>query len=82
MNSEEQRQSISEEEHESGDLPLPENFVEYFCSMKLSHNSRALFEILDSRETIEGREPVIRELLIEAETNVELNDGQPMDNGD
>ena len=37
---------------------------------------------MESRQTIEGRENVIRELLIEAETDMELNDLQPMDDGD
>ena len=50
--------------------------------MQLSEKSRQLFETLVKLDTPQGREFIIRQLLVEAETDVELNDRQPMDDGD
>ena len=76
----EQTQSILHEEYMSG--IQASDVGRFIGSMKLSEKSRQLFETLDSRETIEGRVSIIRELLVDAETDVELNDRQPMDDGD
>ena len=70
-------------EYQNGNHPLDfQRFVDSMCDLGMSDNSQRLFAGLTTNHSLDAQRSMIRELLIESETDVELNDSQPLDDGD